>query len=94
MLGWLWRSRRRSDHSEPVAPEPDPPLCRRCNRPVVRSRETYEVYERMHYVCFHYEFEHDDYDPDAACRDPSCPSRQIDPDPPTDWLTEHGIHPS
>jgi len=35
------------------------------------------VFERMHWVCFHYEFEHGDFDVDAACRDSSCPSRRI-----------------
>jgi len=28
----------------------------------------------MHWVCFHFEFEHQG-DPDAPCRDPSCPMR-------------------
>jgi hypothetical protein len=28
-------------------------------RPVALSREQYDVFEQMHYVCFHYEFEHD-----------------------------------
>jgi hypothetical protein len=65
--------------------------CVRCRRPVVRSRDEYDVFEKMHWVCFHYEFEHGDYDVDAACRDPACPSRMIDEEPPTDWLTEHGI---
>lgn len=70
----------------------DAPICRQCQRPVVASRDRYEVFERMHWLCFHYEFEHgDDVDPDQACQDPSCPSRMIDPDPPLDWLTEHGI---
>lgn len=65
------------------------PLCRRCNRPVVRSRGQYEVYECMHWICFHYEFEHgDNVDPDEACRNPSCPSRQIDSDPPPDWFRQ------
>jgi len=73
----------------------DAPVCRRCHRPVVHSRAAYDAYERMHWVCVHYEFEHgDERDPDLACRDPSCPSRVIDKDPPTDWLTEHGITPS
>jgi len=47
----------------------------------------------MHWVCFHYEFEHGDYDPDRACKDPSCLSRMIDKNPPVDWLTERGIKP-
>lgn len=31
-------------------------ICRRCDEPVASS--DYELFERMHYVCFHYEFEH------------------------------------
>ncbi|MGH8921105.1 MAG: DUF7660 family protein, partial [Actinomycetes bacterium] len=38
----------------------------------------YETFERMHYVCFHYEFEHDltdmNADPDEDCGAPGCPS--------------------
>ncbi len=45
---------------------PDAPLCRRCNRPVQVSRIQFEVFEQMHYVCFHYEFEHGDVDVDAT----------------------------
>lgn len=47
--------------------------------------------EAMHWVCFHYVFEHGDVDVDLACKDPKCPSRIVDPDPPVDWLTERGI---
>jgi hypothetical protein len=68
------------------------PICRRCRIPVVFSRKNYDVFEGMHWVCFHYEFEHgEDLDPDRACRDPSCPSRMIDTQPPVDWVTERGI---
>lgn len=53
-------------------------ICRRCSRPVRVSRDYYETFERMHYVCFHYEFEHDlsnqDTDPDEDCGVPGCPS--------------------
>jgi hypothetical protein len=35
----------------------------------------YDVFERMHWVCFHFEFEHRG-DPDAPCSDPSCPMRK------------------
>ncbi len=47
---------------------------------VVRSAESYEVFERMHWVCFHYPFEHfgGDGDPYQACRDPACPARSFD----------------
>jgi hypothetical protein len=64
-------------------------VCERCGRVVVVNATNFETFERMHWVCFHYEFEHGDgVDPDAACRDPACPSRQIDQDPPLDWLAE------
>ena len=62
----------------------DPPICVRCKRPVVRNRDQYDVFEKMHWSCFHYEFEHDmmgSDDPDVACPDPACPARAFDPDP-------------
>jgi len=49
-------------------------MCRRCDRPVRVSRADYETFERMHYVCFHYEFEHDPADPDEECTAGGCPS--------------------
>jgi hypothetical protein len=49
-------------------------LCRRCDRPVFVYRDDYDVFEGMHYVCFHYEFEHDPVDPDEDCEVPGCPS--------------------
>ena len=47
--------------------------CRRCGQPVA-SRD-YELFERMHYVCFHYEFEHGEFDVDEECTAGGCPSR-------------------
>jgi hypothetical protein len=38
--------------------------------------ERYEVFERMHWLCFHIMFEHDG-DPDEPCEDPSCPRLHI-----------------
>lgn len=35
----------------------------------------------MHYVCFHYEFEHDPADPDEECTAGGCPSTVINPRP-------------
>lgn len=52
-------------------------ICVRCGRPVVRGAEHYEVFERMHYVCFHYEFEHEPADPDEDCRVAGCPSASL-----------------
>jgi hypothetical protein len=52
--------------------------CRRCGRPVRLGRDNYEIFERMHYVCFHYEFEHNmteaQADPDEDCGVAGCPS--------------------
>ena len=53
--------------------------CVRCARQVTVSAEQYETLERMHYVCFHYEYEHDrgardGVDVDADCGLLGCPS--------------------
>lgn len=53
--------------------------CRHCGRPVVVSAEQFEVFERMHYNCFHYLFEHDPFDPDEECSADGCPSASIGP---------------
>ena len=68
------------------------PVCNRCGKPVIRNRERYEVFERMHWLCFHYEFEHEAGagDPDIACGDPSCPARAFDPSPTPDWFQQRG----
>jgi hypothetical protein len=51
--------------------------CLRCGRPVRVSAAQFETFERMHYVCFHYEFEHDPSDPDEVCSAGGCPSGVI-----------------
>jgi hypothetical protein len=43
--------------------------------------DRYEVFEQMHYVCFHYEFEHDPTDPDEECEAGGCPSAAVHPRP-------------
>jgi hypothetical protein len=55
--------------------------CRRCGRPVELNQSRYEVFEGMHYVCFHYEFEHGVFDPDEECEAGDCPSSAINPRP-------------
>ncbi|HWE64268.1 MAG TPA: hypothetical protein VHB98_21360 [Chloroflexota bacterium] len=43
------------------------PICVRCKEPVIANRDRYEVFEKMHYLCFHLTFEHNaygDFDPD------------------------------
>ena len=37
----------------------------------------YAVLERMHYVCFHYEFEHGEVDVDTDCGGGGCPSASL-----------------
>jgi hypothetical protein len=56
--------------------------CARCGREVRVNRDSYEIFERMHYVCFHYEFEHDPYDLDEECNAGGCPSFRLDAPPP------------
>lgn len=49
-----------------------PPRCVRCGRPVEVNRDlSADLFERMHWLCFHLEFEHPG-DPDAPCEDPAC----------------------
>jgi len=38
----------------------------------VTRLEDIELFEGMHWLCFHLEYEHE-ADPDEACGDPSCP---------------------
>jgi hypothetical protein len=52
------------------------------------NRDSYERFERMHYVCFHYEFEHDPADPDEECTAGGCPSANAGAAPPS--LSETG----
>lgn len=49
-------------------------ICRRCDRKV-ESEHYSNIFEHMHYVCFHYEFEHGDVDVDEECQAGGCPSR-------------------
>jgi hypothetical protein len=57
-------------------------ICVRCGLEVRVNRESYEIFERMHYVCFHFEFEHMGFDPDQECDAPGCPSSPFN-SPPT-----------
>ena len=53
------------------------PICTRCGLPVKKNKDSYELFEKMHWLCFHLEFEHGEYDPDEGCDDPSCPWNRI-----------------
>ena len=48
------------------------PMCRRCGLEVVQARDLYDVFEQMHWICFHLEHEHEG-DPDEPCRAAGCP---------------------
>ncbi|MET8999582.1 hypothetical protein [Amycolatopsis sp. NPDC004169] len=58
--------------------EDDQQLCRRCGLPVRMPRDNYDIFEQMHFVCFHYAFKHrfgvPDNDPDQDCGLLNCPS--------------------
>ena len=82
--------------------------CRRCGRGIVRNADRADVFEGMHWTCFHFDFEHstDDGsdDPDVACGDPSSPARAQDksgrptwfeaPDLPRPWHDRKDQFPS
>ncbi len=57
-------------------------ICVRCGLAVRVNRESYQIFERMHWVCFHFEFEHMGFDPDAECDAPGCPSSPFNSPPP------------
>lgn len=40
--------------------------CVTCGKPVEKYRDDYEVFEGMHWICFHLVWEHDT-DPDEPC---------------------------
>ncbi len=52
-------------------------ICVKCNKPVVENKDQYEIFEKMHWLCFHFEYEHEG-DPDRPCSDPSCPWWQLE----------------
>ena len=56
-------------------------ICVRCGLEVRVNRESYELFERMHWVCFHFVFEHSGFDPDEECDAPGCPSSPFNSPP-------------
>lgn len=51
--------------------------CRRCGSPVITSRQHYDTFEGMHFVCFHFEFEHRSVDVDSDCGLRGCPAGEL-----------------
>ena len=60
-----------------VATTPEAPRCRRCGKPVILNRHHYDTFEGMHYVCFHFEFEHRSVDVDRDCGLRGCPAGEL-----------------
>ncbi|WP_459195767.1 hypothetical protein [Wukongibacter baidiensis] len=52
-------------------------ICKACGKPIKVNKDLADVLEGMHWLCFHLLFEHDNYDPDEPCDDPSCPWNKI-----------------
>jgi hypothetical protein len=62
---------RRTHTTTPATPSSE--TCRRCGQPVEENAANAAIFEGMHWLCFHLEFEHD-ADPDVACSDfAGCP---------------------
>ena len=53
--------------------------CTECGGEVLVSAKWFDTFERMHWTCFHYVFEHGDFDRDEECVAGSCPSAAVDP---------------
>ena len=51
-------------------------ICKKCGEPVKNILD-YEIFEGMHWICFHFEFEHGEYDRDEPCDDVACPWNRI-----------------
>jgi len=48
------------------------PVCRRCGETVVVNKAKYEIFEGMHWICFHLEYERECHDRDEVYDDPEC----------------------
>ena len=52
-------------------------ICKKCGKLVHKPPAEYELLEGMHWLCYHFEYEHSG-DPDTYCNDPSCPLWHIE----------------
>src|SRR5258708_3648612 len=66
---------------QPMPTDAEELICVRCGLEVRVSRGSYEIFERMHLVCFHFEFEHMGFDPNEECDAPGCPSSPFNSPP-------------
>ncbi len=51
--------------------------CKSCGKPIEDSKENIDMFEGMHWLCFHYAFEHQG-DPDEPCRSRHCPTWHLE----------------
>jgi hypothetical protein len=52
--------------------------CRRCGKEISKFKnEAAQIFEGMHWLCFHFEYEHEG-EPDEPCADFSCPNLKIE----------------
>lgn len=52
--------------------------CRKCGKEIVKYKtDAAQIFEGMHWLCFHFEYEHEG-EPDEACSDFSCPNLKIE----------------
>lgn len=49
-------------------------ICKGCGCPVKDTEENYNMFEQMHWVCFHFSYEHLPNDPDTPCESRYCPT--------------------
>lgn len=53
--------------------------CAECGEQVLVSAKWFATFEHMHWTCFHYVFEHGDFDRDEECIAGGCPSAAVEP---------------
>ena len=52
--------------------------CKGCGVEVQDTIENYEMFEGMHWLCFHYAYEHSEKDPDIPCDSRHCPTWHLE----------------
>jgi hypothetical protein len=53
-------------------------FCKSCGSELEGPLEAYDAFEGMHWLCFHYAFEHYSNDPDVPCQNRHCPTWHIE----------------
>ena len=53
-------------------------FCKGCGGELERPLEQYDVFEGMHWFCFHYSFEHLPNNPEVPCESRHCPTWHLE----------------